>query len=154
MKKLDQISGGFLLVLGGAICIESYRVSLGGVHEPGPGFFPFLTGLIISILSFVLLVQASSNAKLEPLTQVTIWEERNQLPRLLWSILALVAYGFFLEILGFILCTLLYIGFQGKAIARMRWPTAILLALLSSFGSYIVFQVILKTELPKGFIGI
>ena len=57
MKKLDWISGFFCLILGVSICIESYRVSLGDFHNPGPGFFPFLIGLAIAVLSSALLVQ-------------------------------------------------------------------------------------------------
>jgi len=47
----------FSLILGVSICIESYRVSLGDFHNPGPGFFPFLIGLSIAALSLALLVQ-------------------------------------------------------------------------------------------------
>ena len=66
------------------------------------------------------------------------------------SIVSLVAYGFFLNYLGFILSTLLYMGFVGRVVGGMKWQKAILLAILSSFGSYIVFAIFLKADLPGG----
>jgi hypothetical protein len=147
MKKLDSISGLFFLILGLSICIESYRVSLGDFHSPGPGFFPFLTGLAIAVLSFALLVQV---AKTGPGEKVTFFEEQGQSCKLIMSIVSLLAYGFLLDHLGFILCTLVYIGFVARAVGGMKWQKAILLAVLSSFGSYIIFGFFLKADLPQG----
>ena len=52
--------GSSLVWLGVAvlICIGSLRLSLGSVHNPGPGFFPFVARLIMGILSAMVYVQA------------------------------------------------------------------------------------------------
>ena len=147
MKRLDWISGLFLFILGVSISTESYRVSLGDFHNPGPGFFPLLTGLIIAVLSFVLLVHTWKAGQGE---RAAFFEERGQFPKLIFSIVSLFAYGFFLDHLGFILCTLLYIGFMARAVGGMKWQKAILLAILSSFGSYVIFAILIGADLPKG----
>ncbi len=147
MKRLDWISGLFLCLLGIFISIESYRVSLGDFHNPGPGFFPFLTGLAIAVLSFLLLIPGGNDGQVQ---KAAFFEERSHVPKLIFSIVSLFAYGLVLDQLGFILCTLMYIGFIGRMVAGLKWPQAILLAALSSFGSYILFAMVIKADLPRG----
>ncbi len=150
MKSLDQISGFFLLALGIFICIESYRVGLGELHNPGPGFFPFLTGLAVSGLSFALLIPSFKTGQVE---QVIFWEDREKIPQVILCILSIPAYGFFLEKIGFVFCTFLFIGFTAKAIAGMKWSRTLILAVVSSLGAYVLFHLLLKSDLPVGYWG-
>lgn len=151
MKTLDRISGFFFLALGIFICIEGYRVTLGNFSNMGPGFFPFLVGLVILGLSIALLIQSFMVKKVE---QVIFCEDREKIPRVILCVLSLFAYGFFLEKIGFLLCTTVFIGFVAKAIAGQKWLETLILAILSSLVAYVLFRLLLKCELPTGFFGI
>ncbi len=147
MKKADVISGIFLFVLGVSIAIESYRVSLGDFHSPGPGFFPFLTGTVIAGLSLVLVVIALRSNKHE---KMAFFKDQGRLFKLIICIFTVFAYGFCLDHLGFVLCTVLYIGFIARAVGGMKWRKAVLFAILTSVGSYVIFVSFLKSDLPRG----
>jgi hypothetical protein len=67
---------------------------------------------------------------------------------------ALVAYVFLLKHLGFLLSTMLFIGFLLRAIAPQRWPVVIGMAILTALVCYGIFEWWLKAQLPKGFLGI
>ena len=56
MKKFDLVASAFWLIIGFLICEESWRINLGEFRNPGPGFLPFGTGLILGGLALAVLV--------------------------------------------------------------------------------------------------
>ena len=38
-----------------SVCAESWRLDLGAVYAPGPGFFPFIVAVLLGILSVISL---------------------------------------------------------------------------------------------------
>lgn len=52
LRKENWLSG-FWIMCGLAICIASYRLSLGSLNDPGPGMFPFIAGSVLCVLSMV-----------------------------------------------------------------------------------------------------
>ena len=59
MKKCDQWSGLFLLLVAVLICWGSLRMPYGSLHNPGPGFYPFWLGILLAGMSLGLIVEAS-----------------------------------------------------------------------------------------------
>jgi putative tricarboxylic transport membrane protein len=57
------------------------------------------------------------------------------------------------ESLGFIISTILFVGFLFKCIEKKGWFITILASLLMTFASYYIFKVWLQAELPKGIFG-
>ena len=58
MKKYDLYGGLFWLLIGLFVSGMGIKFSLGTFSYPGPGFFPFLVGLILSCLSLGILILA------------------------------------------------------------------------------------------------
>jgi predicted branched-subunit amino acid permease len=58
-----------------------------------------------------------------------------------------------LEPLGFFLTVFFLILFLMRAIQPQKWSAAVLYALVCAGGALIVFKVLLKTQLPGGFLG-
>jgi hypothetical protein len=57
INRLPQrISGLVLSVVSLWICVESLRISVGSLSNPGPGFIGFLSGLVMGILSVTLAI--------------------------------------------------------------------------------------------------
>jgi len=148
----DQLSSLIWFFLGLAVCLGSIQYNLGTPASPGTGFMPFLTGVAICIFSglgfFHATVRKRQGEGWTPWLQGVRW--RNGLIILI----SLGAYALLLIPLGFFLCTILFIAFLLRAIAPQRWPVVIAGALLTATASYLIFEVWLKAQLPKGPLGI
>ena len=151
MKKFDLISSAFWFVVGFLICEESYRINLGSFRSPGPGFLPFGSGLILAGLALFILIRSLRRRVGE---RRAFWEERARWPKVALALVIILIYGLLLETLGFLLTTFVTMAFLFKAIEPQRWRTVLLGAFLSALGSHLIFQVWLKVELPKGFLGL
>ena len=151
MKKLDFIGSVFWLIVGVLICEESWRMKVGEFRNPGPGFLPFGTGLILSVLAFAVLVKTfrrkGDGAK-------AFWADRGRWPKVFLTLACIFFYGLLLEPLGFLLTSFFSMGFLFRVIEPQRWRTVIAGALFSALGAYLIFETWLKVELPRGFLGI
>ena len=65
MSKADRISGIFWLLFSVFVSIESYRLGLGNLHQPGPGFIFFWTAVAMGVLSIAVFVRAWAGGKKE-----------------------------------------------------------------------------------------
>jgi hypothetical protein len=63
---------------------------------------------------------------------------------------ALLALLLLMKPLGFTLATVLFVGFLLRAIVPQRWPVVILVTLLTAAISFLVFEVWLQAQLPRG----
>jgi putative tricarboxylic transport membrane protein len=144
----DQASAAVWLATGAIIAIASLRYRLGSLDSPGTGFMPFLTGLSISLFSFIGLVQATLKQKKgvgwKPTMSGLMWEKS------LIVLAALFAYTLLLTPLGFSLCTALFLGFLFRTVKPQGWIVVIAGGILTALGAYGIFEVWLKAQLPKG----
>jgi putative tricarboxylic transport membrane protein len=113
---------------------------------------PFLAGLAICFFSAVGFIQATAKKR-----KGQGWS--SLLAGLRWKnsfliLASLLAYAVLLPNLGFFFCTTLFIAFLLRAIVPHRWVVVITIGLLTAFASYLIFEVWLKAQLPKGPLGI
>jgi putative tricarboxylic transport membrane protein len=150
LRHSDLQSGVLFLLLSVLISIESLRIGIGEWHAPGPGFIPFWAGVILGGLSFLLLLTAyfhrSADLK-RGWTKEVLWG------RWSFTLISIVVYTLFLEILGFILSTFILINVLILALKPRFWKTALIVATVATGSSYLIFQVWLKAQLPRGFFG-
>jgi len=151
MKKKDFRGGLVWLVFGAVLCVESYRLNIGTLHNPGPGFYPFVVGLTLLLFSFILLFSSIFLEK-EGFTEKT--EEKSNKKNILLIVFLLLLYAIVYEYLGFIVSTLLFIICILKIIERKRWLVAISFAIFTAAFSYVLFNLWLNANLPKGILGI
>lgn len=147
----DQVSSGIWVFIGVAICLASLQYRIGTLSSPGSGFMPFLSGLAIGFFSIIGFIHATIRKNRgevwDSFLKAVRWEKA------LIIIISLFAYGLLLGPIGFFLCTLLFIGFLLRVIVPQRWLLVIGGSLLITVASYVVFEVLLKAQLPKGFLG-
>ena len=146
-KKPDYKSGTFFLILGLGVCLFSWKIGLGSPAKPGPGFLPFLAGLLLAALSFILVVQVLFSWTLPT------WETKIQWKNILSVLAAMVAYGLLLDQIGFVLVTFAFVVLLMKVIEPQSWKRAILGGAISSIASYLLFETLLKSQLPRSFLG-
>lgn len=150
MKLQDRWSSLFFIVFSVLLCFQSYKLNIGSYHSPGPGFLPFWVGLIVGILSLILLVKSIMKDGEEYEKDISGGKRWKNILLVLFSLLA---YTIVLEKLGFVFSTFFFIAFLLKVIESKRWSVVAIVAIAAALGTYLVFEVWLQTQLPKGILG-
>ena len=148
MEKGNVISGSFWFVVSVFFTIESYRLGLGTLTEPGPGFLFFWAGIFLGILSLSLLVEGWRRIRVEG-DRKGIFGNLN-LGKIGFLLIATFLYAILLEKLGFILMTLALLVFILGFIEKRGWVFTVSVSAIITFAAHLVFQIWLKGQLPKG----
>ena len=149
--RKNVYSSILFLLLSVYISIESYRLGLGKLSMPGPGTFPFIAGAALGIISASLLIRTLLK---EPLRK-TLAEPGEDSEPINWqniflTLAAMLVYVVILNWLGFVLSTFVLMIFLVWAVGRARWHVSLITALSITIASYLLFEVALDAQLPKG----
>ena len=150
MERADRISGIFWLVFALFIGVQSYRLGLGTLHKPGPGFLFFWTSIVLAIMSLIVLIPAWSSKKSKEL-QTSIFGKQNT-RKIILVLISLFLYAIFMERIGFIPVTLLLFIFLLGMIEKKRWSYTIFVSIVVVVIAYLIFETWLRSQLPKGFL--
>ncbi len=149
MKRLDRMSSLFWLAFAAYIMVESLRLPLGSLRDPGAGFFPLGSGLILAGLSVVNYLQARRGPDMEERS----WYSEERWPNVIMVVAGLVVYTVLLGTLGFLISTFLLMIFLLRAIDPQKWMVTLGGSALGVAMFYVVFKFLLKVQLPKGMWG-
>lgn len=144
----------FWLALGAFFCSGGLRYGLWKGVAPGPGFLPFVGGVILVCLSLVVLGSGILKRAGIPgeETAEAFFAGPGSWKRVLVVSVALVAYVLILEILGFFITTFLFsvavLWLGPRSLAFVLVAATVMTA---SF--YILFKVLLHVMLPVGILG-
>jgi putative tricarboxylic transport membrane protein len=144
----DRVSGFFWLTFSVFVSYESYKLGLGTLHQPGPGFLFFWTGIVTAILSVTVVVISLKKRPPEE-AQRPAFGKKN-VTKIVLVLISLLLYALLMERLGFLIVTLLFFIFLLGAIEKKRWSLAVLVSLIVTALSYLVFEKALQSQLPKG----
>jgi len=151
----EKWSSLFWLGVGIFICIGSLRLSLGEFRNPGPGFLSFFAGLVITGLALVVHLQSRkrragrTKEESEP-----IWSDPRKGMKIVMTVVALLVYSGAMNYLGFLLSTFLFLAFILKTIEPQRWSVTLIGSLIASAAFYVIFEIGLQSQLPKGLLQI
>jgi putative tricarboxylic transport membrane protein len=151
MGRADRISSVFWLLFAIFVTIESKRLGLGTLHEPGPGFLFFGASLALGIMSLVILIRAWTSKKAEG-PGISIFHGEN-IVKILFVLISVFLYAFFMETLGFIVVTLLLLIFLLGIIEKKKWGYTIFVSAAVTAVAYLIFEIWLRSQLPKGLLG-
>ncbi len=149
MRRIPMYCNLFWLLFSIAVCTESYRIKLGVINNPGPGFFPFSAGFVMFILSLTALFQSIRNTEAERTTRLE--------PFRWWNVViiltAITGYALSLETVGFLVNTFLFVCILLKVVEPQSWKTAILGGAITAIVANITFNVIFRAQIPSGILG-
>lgn len=143
----DFLQGLLWLSIGIVVILLSSRYNMGTLSELGPGALPFGLGLVFVLLSAILLFRS---------WQVKTGHEQ-RLPfgpkwrKVFLIILFLVLVTFLIESWGYLISVFLLTAIPMLIMDPKRWVSAMLLGVISSISSYVLFDIWLRVPLPKGF---
>jgi hypothetical protein len=144
MPRWDSaVARGFTLLLAavGALgALEAWRaMPLGTAGEPGPGFMPFVLGLVLGTLGIVAAA-GREWPRLAPLAR----------GRTLAAAVVIVAWPFALPRLGFALTTALALLILGRVVDEARWTRLVAFSVVLTAAAVLLFRVLLRVPLPVG----
>jgi putative tricarboxylic transport membrane protein len=144
---MNRISGIITALLGAAMLWRGMLLRVGSLRHPGPGFFPCILALVLLVLSLFLMIPGT---------------KKKGRPAFSWSSLKkvglvyglLLGYFVTLESLGFALSGFFLMMFLFVFIDRQRIRAAALTSVIFMVLAYLIFNVLLRSELPRGVLGI
>jgi putative tricarboxylic transport membrane protein len=149
--KGDGVIGLFGLLFALYIIKESLALNIGGIHQPGAGFFPFFGGTLLAVFSAVLLFRVL--VAFRATGSMTRGEKEKPRWTLVYAYIGFIVYSLIFEWLGFILSTFLLVIFLLRILEPKKWWSMFLTAAIVASSAYTVFNVFLKSELPMGILG-
>jgi len=154
MKKRDLIAAACWVILGVTVTVWSGTFPFGTWESVGPAVLPFGCGLILILLGSALFFQVWKKAEggatkvLAPLIP-----SGPALRRVAMSVGGMLLAAVLFGVLGFVLSVFCLTLLLLRGIEQKKWGVDIFYALFLTLGCYILFQVLFKTTLPKGFLG-
>jgi putative tricarboxylic transport membrane protein len=103
MGKSDRISGSFWFLFSLFVSYESYRLGLGTVNQPGPGFLFFWTGIVIAMLAIAVVIKSFGKQTLDEVKDQAFGKKNAT--KVILVLVSLFVYALVMEWLGFIIST-------------------------------------------------
>ncbi|MFA6507318.1 MAG: tripartite tricarboxylate transporter TctB family protein [Treponemataceae bacterium] len=147
MKKRDLISSVIWMALGALFAVAAFNAGLTLKGKPGPGFLPFLTGIALAGVSLFVLIPALLRKEEESADSNA---PAGGTKKVIFALAALFAWAAALDFVGYLITTFLFMVFATRLMEPRKWWVSILIALLASVVSYLLFSVLLEVQLPKG----
>ena len=144
MVRRDVAVATLALAFGAAAAFESAKLPFGTIHNPGQGFFPWWTSVVVVLLATILLIQALRSRA------GTALDKSGRIAKVVALLVVLAAYTFLLDPLGYPICTFLLVLFMLRVLDPQRWTVALSMAALTAVGTYVVFAIWLSVPLPRG----
>jgi putative tricarboxylic transport membrane protein len=150
MAKYDRISAFLWICIALTICVESLRLGPGSFMNPGPGFVPLASGLILWIFAGIVLILSFKKGGE---VQEVLWKPGMRWRKMISIVLSIIAYALLIHPLGFHLITFTWMGFVCWRIGGMKLRSAIIISLITTLSVYLIFEHYLNILFPKGFLG-
>jgi putative tricarboxylic transport membrane protein len=149
MSKGDRYSASFWFLLCVFLSYQSYKLGMGSLHEPGPGFVFFWTTVVVELLSLTVVIRSFIGKTKE--------EEKEGSPpvkggvkKVIFVLIALFLYAVLLEWVGFIIVTLLLMIFLLRVVEKKPWWLTLVAGMTITGVAYLVFETALQSHLPQG----
>ncbi|WP_442788840.1 tripartite tricarboxylate transporter TctB family protein [Halobacillus sp. HZG1] len=147
LKTLNQKVSIFLILFAAGYLYLSYNLKEYPYVPVDSDFVPKILGYLLIILAVFLFFDKSSETKEE--------KEKRQVPKKEMLVLLAVGgmiflYIFLLEILGFVLSSMLFIFACSWFLGYRKLVTTILVAVLFPLIMYLSFNYLLQIRLPQG----
>ena len=142
-KTFDRYTSLLFLIVGLAFVVESRKISESAYgSNVGPDVFPLGLGIILILLSLRLFYETfrypSQTGKRFNLDY----------KKFLIILLSAVLYGWFLDIVGYVITTFIFLVIGFQVMERGGWWKTILIASGFSYGVYYLFVEVLNGNLP------
>jgi putative tricarboxylic transport membrane protein len=144
---MERFYGIVVFCLGLAILWEGRGLAFGSFRNPGSGMFPALIAVVMLVLSAILIAVPPKTEGQKSSVSGKV------LVRICSVFAALVLYSLLLEVLGFLIVSLVLATFLFAVFDSRNYWLAVLKAFMLTGLSYLLFEILLKSNLPRGLLG-
>jgi len=144
---VDRVAGVALVLIGLVTIWESRAFPLGSLHRPGPAYMPVVLAALLILFGAAVFAM---DARTRRLAEVGWPEWRHALA--IFGACAFAAWG--LERLGYRLTMALVVAFLLMIVERKGWALGLALTVAMAWGSFFVFDTLLRVPLPRGPFGL
>jgi hypothetical protein len=141
------ISSLFWTACGGLIVMASLRLPLGAPQNPGPGFLPFLVGVLMLVLSLALLIRSARSRGEKSTGPAAVSSKKF---KLIATAAALFLFAFVFPRLGFLITAIPLMIFLPRVIGELSWKVSLAIGFSTSLAMYALFKIWLKVQFPVG----
>jgi hypothetical protein len=146
VNRRDAVGGAALLALGGLVVHQALDLPVGSLRAPGPGFLPLALGIALAAISAAVLVRALIGG----IATAGAFDAAG-IARPLLVVVAMIAYGAVLPLLGFAATTfLLLAGLFALGASRLLSWQPLASAAVATAALYLLFETALEVGLPAG----
>jgi putative tricarboxylic transport membrane protein len=143
-KVFDRYASAVFLLIGIGFVWESRKISESSYgSNVGPDIFPMGLGIALILLSIRLFYEVMKTK-----TAAAGEKESPDYKRFLLILAASILYAYFLEDIGYVIGTFVFLMFSFQVIERGKWIISTLVAAVFSYGVYYLFVKILEGNLP------
>jgi putative tricarboxylic transport membrane protein len=145
MRTAD-LTTALVLIAGGALVIwDSLRLGIGwGSDGPQSGFFPFWLAVLLIASCAAIAWQAGRRERGRPFLT------RAQLKPVLTTLLPSAGFVVLTQFIGLYVASALFMGFYMRWIGRYGWVPIVLVSVLFSVVTFVVFETWFLVPMPKG----
>ena len=144
---VDRVAGMALVLIGIITLWESRVFPLGSLHRPGPAYMPVVLASLLIIFGGAVFAMGRPARRLAELG----WSEWRHAVAI-FGACAFAAWG--LERLGYRLTIAVVVGFLLLVVERKGWALGLALTVAMAWGSFFVFDTLLRVPLPRGPFGL
>lgn len=144
---VDRAAGTALVLIGAVTIWESRAFPLGSLHRPGPAYTPVVVAALLIVFGVAVFAMGGRARRLG---EVGWAEWRHALA--IFGACAFAAWG--LERLGYRLTMAVVAAFLLLVVERKGWALGLGLTLALAWGSFLVFDTLLRVPLPRGPFGL
>ena len=159
-KKLlskNIIGSGIVIIITLIAMYGALKVPMGTIQKPEPGFFPTYVCILLLIICAYAIVKELLFPPKQQIEEIDLWDEdgggadgeSNMKAVIIVSVL-LILYLFLLPILGYMISTLLMMFALLRVYQYKNWWISIIVAIIVTGLSYLIFHVWFGTLLPTG----
>lgn len=150
-KEREKLEGLFWISIGFFICILAWKIDIGSFVEPGSGFVAFISGFFIFSIGLVMIISKTFlKSPHQSRSDVGLPFQRASWLRLIYTLGLLFGYILLFDTLGYILSTFLLLGSMSYDLEKKNWASSLLFSLITVIISYLMFEVWLRCQLPRG----
>jgi hypothetical protein len=128
-------------VVGIAGVIGSLALGLGRLTQPGPGLWPFVVCVVVTVLSIILALVGRHGTDTEQFSRSSV--------QTAVAVLTLVVFASVLPLIGFeipsLLLTFVWLRFLGKE----SWVSSVAISVGTVAAFYLLFVLLLQIPLPR-----
>jgi hypothetical protein len=150
MLTTDRVAGGALFAIGVFVICESLlsrrRLPLGTLHTPGPAYVPVVLALLLVVFGLVVVLLGARAPRLASVG----WREWRHAAGIF---VACAFCAFALERLGYRLTMTFAVLALLAVVERRGLLFSVLFAVGLAFGTFFLFDTVLRTPLPRGAFG-